>query len=148
MYDDDILAWSEQQAALLRRVAAGETINAAVDWANVIEEVESVGRSELRACESLLRQALVHLLKMRAWPASKSNTHWRAEGRGFLFGAGRAFSPSMRSRIDLPDIYRSALEQVGDEVDESGAPGALPDACPFTLDALLAGDLPALEAGS
>ena len=44
LYDDDILEWSEQQAALLRRVAAGERLNdASPDWANIIEEVESVG---------------------------------------------------------------------------------------------------------
>jgi Domain of unknown function DUF29 len=34
-----------------------------VDWANVVEEIESVGRSELRACVSLLLQALIHMLK-------------------------------------------------------------------------------------
>ena len=36
-YDTDILIWSERQAALLRRVAAGERVNDQVDWENVIE---------------------------------------------------------------------------------------------------------------
>ena len=40
-YDTDILDWSERQAALLRRLANGERVNDAVDWPNVIEEVES-----------------------------------------------------------------------------------------------------------
>ncbi len=44
LYDADTLTWSERQAALLRRLAAGERVNADLDWANVIEEVESVGR--------------------------------------------------------------------------------------------------------
>src|SRR5438270_13014652 len=44
-YDTDILTWSERQAALLRRIAAGERINDEVDWPNVVEEIESVGRS-------------------------------------------------------------------------------------------------------
>ena len=35
LYGRDALAWSEQQAALLRRLAAGERLNEAVDWANV-----------------------------------------------------------------------------------------------------------------
>jgi hypothetical protein len=44
IYDTDILTWSERQAALLRRMAAGERINDQVNWQNVIEEIESVGR--------------------------------------------------------------------------------------------------------
>lgn len=144
LYDRDVLAWSEHQATLLRRLAAGERVNQSVDWTNVIDEVESLGRSELRSCESLLRQALVHLLKQHAWPASRSAVHWRAEIVGFLFDAGRAFSPSMTQRIDLGELYRRALQQARAEADESGLPGPLPDACPFTLAQLLAGDVAAL----
>ncbi len=44
MYDTDVLIWSEQQAQLLRRLAAGERVNDLIDWQNVIEEVDSVGR--------------------------------------------------------------------------------------------------------
>ena len=146
LYERDVLAWSERQATLLRRLATGERLNETVDWTNVIDEVETVGRSELHACESLLRQALVHLLKMHAWPASRSAGHWRAETRGFLFGAGRSFSSSMRQRINLIDIYQSALAQVRDDVDDAGEPSTLPDVCPFTLDHLLAGNVAELIA--
>jgi len=84
LYDRDVLIWSEQQAELLRRLAAGERVNDAVDWTNLIEEVQSVGRSELHACSSLLAHALVHLLKLRAWPSSQAAAHWRGEVVGFL----------------------------------------------------------------
>ncbi len=43
LYGDDILLWSERQAALLRRMGAGERVNDLVDWENVAEEIESVG---------------------------------------------------------------------------------------------------------
>jgi len=146
LYERDTLAWSVHQAALLRRLAAGERLNEAVDWPHIIEEVESVGRSELRACESLLRQALLHLLKMQAWPGSRSARHWRAEARGFLFEAARAFSPSMRQRIDVAGLYRSARQQVLDDHDDAGPPAVLPDHCAVTLDGLLAGDVDDLSA--
>ena len=45
LYDTDALAWSEQQADLLRRLAGGERLNEAVDWPNVIEEVADAGLS-------------------------------------------------------------------------------------------------------
>jgi len=68
-YDSDILTWSERQATLLRRIAGGERVNDAdIDWPNIAEEIESVGRSELRATESLILQALVHKINAAAWP--------------------------------------------------------------------------------
>jgi hypothetical protein len=66
-YDDDILAWSEQQGALLRHHAAGERVNSAeLDWPNIAEEIESVGRSELSAVRSLLTQLLANTMKAEA----------------------------------------------------------------------------------
>ena len=53
LYDRDVLAWSENQAALLRRVARGERVND-VDWAHVVEEIEDVGKSEKRELQSRL----------------------------------------------------------------------------------------------
>ena len=49
LYERDALAWAERQAALLRRLASGERLNETVDWPNVIDEVEDVGLSDLRA---------------------------------------------------------------------------------------------------
>ena len=96
LYEQDALAWAEQQAALLRRLAAGEGVNEAVDWANVIEEVQDVGLSELRACRSLLQQAMAHLLKLHAWPNSRTAGHWTVEAGALLDDAEQRFSPSMR----------------------------------------------------
>ena len=138
LYERDILAWSEEQARLLQRLAAGEPgVNAAVDWPNLIEEVEAVGRSELRACESLLLQAMIHLLKLHAWPGSRSVEHWEDEVWGFLDGARRAFSPSMAQRMDLEQEFRRAVRRMGASRDDSGDPRPLPRICPFTLGGLL-----------
>jgi hypothetical protein len=41
LYEDDILLWSEHQAEALRRRATNE-----IDWENVAEEIEAIGRSE------------------------------------------------------------------------------------------------------
>ncbi len=38
LYEQDMLAWTEQQADMLRRLVAGEQVNEAIDWPNVIEE--------------------------------------------------------------------------------------------------------------
>ena len=141
LYDTDALAWSEQQADLLRRLAAGEPLNEAVDWANVIEEVGDVGLSLLRACESLLQQAMANLLKLHAWPASQLAEKWLDKTGTYLDDAELQFAPSMRQRISLDELYETALRRVQQATDRMGAPRPLPQACPFTLDELLAGDV-------
>ena len=144
LYERDALAWAEQQAELLHRLAAGERLNEAVDWPNVIEEVRDVGLSELRACQSLLRQAMVHLLKLHAWLDSRAAAHWYDGAGVFLDGAADRFTPSMRQRIDLGALYAKALRRAQAARETSGSPRPLPKACPFTLDELLVGDVAAL----
>jgi Domain of unknown function DUF29 len=75
-YDTDILEWSERQAALLRRMAAGEGVNDQVDWEHVAEEIESVGASERRELTSKIRAVLEHLMKLEASPATMPRTGW------------------------------------------------------------------------
>lgn len=136
LYERDALAWAEQQAALLNRMAAGERLNEAVDWPNVIEEVRDVGLAQLTACRSLLRQAMLHLLKLHAWPDSPAAAHWRSEVRTFLVDAEDRFTPSMRQRIDLGELYAKALYLMREEIDASSKARPLPEACLFTLDEL------------
>jgi hypothetical protein len=137
-YETDIVIWSEEQAALLRRLAAGERLNSeSLDWPNIIEEIESVGNEQVRAVESLLFQAFVHDLKAEAWPASRDVPHWRAEARTFRAQAALRFAPSMRQRIDITKLYSKALRVLPDTVDgQPGLPVAL--TCPLRLDELLA----------
>ena len=138
LYDDDILLWSERQAALLRQ-HAGAAANDAIDWPNIIEEIESVGNEQRFQVESNLVQALIHMLKATAWPLSRDVPHWQAEARVFRSNAERRFTPSMRQRLDLDRIYRRALRGLPDTIDGQ-PPLPVPGVCPVTLDELLSDD--------
>ena len=136
-YDADILIWSERQAELLRRRAAGELVNEAeLDWSNLAEEIEDVGSNRLDAVASLLTQALRHMLKAEAWPLSRDEPSWRADAIDFRRQARRRFVPSMRQKIDLTELYADALAAVPDTIDGQ-PPLPLPQVCPVTLDELL-----------
>ncbi len=137
LYDADILLWSERQRDLLRRVAAGDAVNETPDWQNIIDEIESVGNEQLHAVESLLRQALVHMLKAQAWPQSRDAPHRLSEARGFRADAADRFAPSMRQRINLARIYQKALRIMPDTIDGQ-PPLPVPAECPVILDELLA----------
>jgi hypothetical protein len=139
-YDIDILEWSEHQASLLRRRATGELVNDAnLDWSNIAEEVEDVGRSSLRACRSLLLQALLYDLKAKAWPVSRNVPHWHSEARVARINAADAYALSIRHRIDVQQLYAKAVRAMPDTIDGQ-PPLPVPTVCPITLDSLLADD--------
>ncbi|QYU67758.1 DUF29 domain-containing protein [Leptolyngbya sp. 15MV] len=109
LYHRDFVAWSQAQADRLRRLAAGERVND-LDWANLIEEVEDLGRSQVQAVESLLVQALIHAMKIAAWPEHPARGHWRGELIAFLNNARRRYTPSMARVLHIEEIYADALE--------------------------------------
>jgi hypothetical protein len=77
-YDTDVYAWSERQGALLRRLAAGERVNDAdLDWPNIAEEIETVGRSERSALSSHIANVLEHLMKLEASAATEPRGGWQ-----------------------------------------------------------------------
>lgn len=142
LYDQDVLLWSEQQGALLRRRAAGELVNEqSLDWANIAEEIESVGREQLHAVISHLRLALLHDLKAQAWPSSRDVPHWRAEARSHRGEALDRYTPSMAQKIDIEKLYRRARHGMPTSVD-GVAPLPTPDACPMTLAELIREEQP------
>jgi hypothetical protein len=54
LYEEDVYAWSEQQAAVLRRLARRRDRPNELDLAHIAEEIEDVGASQLRAAKSLI----------------------------------------------------------------------------------------------
>ena len=78
-YDSDVYAWSQRQGDLLRRLAAGERVNDVdLDWPNIAEEIETVGRSERTAVASHIANIIEHLIKLQASPATAPRAGWQA----------------------------------------------------------------------
>src|SRR5258706_6861530 len=70
LYDQDFYAWTQQQAALLR-----DQKTQALDFANLAEEIESLGRSDKRELGNRLRILVLHLLKWRYQPDRHPGSH-------------------------------------------------------------------------
>lgn len=141
-YEDDLFAWTQEQAALLRAHAAD-----AIDWENLAEELESMGGRDRRELKSRLRVILLHLLKWQAQPARRGSS-WRKslrtqrrKIRDLL-----AQSPSLRREVPslLPEAYADAIK---DAVDETGLRAEVfPGACPYRPEQVLDEDhLPATD---
>jgi hypothetical protein len=75
LYKEDFVRWTEQQAAALRD-AAGLTTNLPLDWENLAEEIDSLGRSLKHELRSRLMVILEHLLKLEYSPATDPRRGW------------------------------------------------------------------------
>ena len=132
-YEDDIVGWSEDQAARLRRLAASEArpAGAGVDWPNVIEEVEAVGRFCLSTVRAKATTALLRVLMVHGWPDHPEAGRWLDAALGDLVEA-RAFSdPGMEGRLDLGEAYRHARREAEGLRMGGRPPRPLPAAIPL-----------------
>ncbi len=122
----DFYAWTRRQGALLRRLAAGERVNDAdLDWPNIAEEIETLGRSERGAVASCIRNVIEHLMKLEAAPATDPRPGWRATVRRQRIELERLLdeNPSLKPAVDKmitqerPRAHRlvlASLEEYGE----------------------------------
>jgi hypothetical protein len=130
LYDTDLYAWANEQAALLR---AGRLSEADIE--NIAEEIESMARSEKRELTSRLTVLLVHLLKWRYQPALQSHS-WRQtiEQQRMKLEDHLGENPSLKSQLDeiMAKSYR--LARVDAEHETGLLRKSFPPTCPFTFD--------------
>jgi hypothetical protein len=139
-YDEDFFAWTQDQASALRGLPAA-TIGNRVDVVHIAEEIEDLGKRDIREVESYVRQLLTHLLKLAALPDARERPHWIAEAEEFQARAAETFRPSMAQLVDLDrawNLARRAASSVASEM--GGTPLAAAGKCPFDLAALVATD--------
>ena len=72
LYETDFYAWTQQQAKLLKTKTWDE-----LDTANLVEEIESLGRKERQELRNRLGVLIGHLLKWQYQPHRRSNS-WLA----------------------------------------------------------------------
>ena len=103
-YEDDAYGWSLAQAALIRDQRLSE-----VDWNNVAEEIESVGRSERRSLESHLTQLLLHMMKWDAQPQRRGKS-WFVSIENHRADALRDLRDNPSLKPVLGEIFADAQE--------------------------------------
>ena len=68
-YDEDFFLWSQEQAARIRALRPNS-----LDWENVAEEIESLGRRDRRQIGTRLARLVQHLLKWGYQPERRSRS--------------------------------------------------------------------------
>jgi hypothetical protein len=128
-YETDFYTWTQQQAAFLK---SGQFSN--IDLDNLIEEIESMGRSEKRELESRLTVLLQHLLKWKYQPVRRSRS-WELsiDEQRIQFMKVLKDNPGLKSTLHeaLVDSYQLAVIKAAKEtrLDKT----AFPAECPWSL---------------
>ncbi|NOQ64071.1 MAG: DUF29 family protein [Methyloprofundus sp.] len=132
-YDTDFYGWTQEQAALLKTGQLAE-----LDIANLLEEVETMGRSEKRELDSRLTVLLVHLLKWQYQPVRRGRS-WQLtiEGQRLNFSETLSENPSLKPQLDtiLKKAYAKSLIKASQEtlLDKQ----TFPNTCPWTYAQIL-----------
>ena len=147
LYNEDIYAWAEQQALVLRRLAVLNGLPNELDIEHVAAEIEDVGRSELREVKGLIRLILTHLVLLDLEQNGDAGRHWRGEIITWRSDLLDAITPAMRSKLDLDAIWHRALHDAKAKYalhNEAASDNVLSHLrwdstrCPLTLDEICA----------
>jgi Domain of unknown function DUF29 len=136
LYDQDYVQWIE---ATLQELRSRNYEN--VDWENLLEEIEDMGKRERQAIRSNLVIVLLHLLKWQFKPEHRTGS-WAAsitEHRRRILDS-LDDSPSLKSAIadGLEKCYKSARKQAHQET--GLALNIFPPECPYALEEILDDD--------
>ena len=128
-YEKDFYSWTQEQAELLKHGRFSD-----LDIANLIEEVESMGRSEKRELESRLTILLLHLLKWKYQDVRRGRS-WQLsiDEQRIQFEKTLNENPGLKPALDqiIKDAYKLAVIKAARETKISKS--IFPESCPWTL---------------
>lgn len=138
LYEQDLYAWTQEQATVLRAQKWHD-----LDYENLAEEIESLGRGQKRELESRLEVLVMHLLKWRYQPAGRLAGHsWLSTIRTQRSNLRLLLrdNPSLRPQVAalVADSYPEARAQAAGETRLLLA--TFPEVCPWTPQQVLDGD--------
>jgi len=143
LYESDFYGWTLQQAEALRSRNMSE-----LDFENLLEEMEAMGRSEKRGLKNRLVILLIHILKWQYQPERQGNS-WKLTIRNQREEVLELLeeNPSLKPRIDsvLESAWKKALRETEKEtkMDRSSFPAQ----CPWSFDEVMDDDFwPDLQA--
>lgn len=144
LYKTDFYGWTQEQAAKLRKLLV-ERVNLDLDVENILEEIDSLGRSDYHQLVSRIEEIAIHLLKLHYSTLLECERLWKNSVRGQRTRIAKLLrqSPSLKPRLReaLDAGYEDALRHFSDDkLIELGMPERLPETSPFDVEDCLTDD--------
>ncbi|MDQ3374983.1 MAG: DUF29 domain-containing protein [Acidobacteriota bacterium] len=133
LYQADYYGWLQENAQLIREKRFSE-----LDVDNIIEELESMGKSEKRELSNRLTVLLMHLLKWQ-YQSVKRSTSWRNTIAVQRIDIRELLEDSPSLRREVADKIAVAYEKavLAAEVETGIEKQNFPSACPFSFEQIL-----------
>ena len=105
-YEEDYYLWTQIMVENLRNQNYLD-----IDWDNLIEEIDDMGKSQKCAIESLLLRLTEHLLKLKYWESERERNqkYWQSEVVNFRVLLNKRLKDSPSLKAKLPEIYAEIL---------------------------------------
>lgn len=137
LYDRDFVAWTEEQASVIRRDRT-RLAGRGVDAEHVAEEIEDMGKRERRELESRLLGIVVHLLKWQFQPTHRGES-WIATLNEQRLQVAKLLrdSPSLVPGAtailaeDYPRARRNAALETRQPIE------TFPERCPYSVEQII-----------
>ena len=136
LYEHDYYGWTNTQVQALRDREISR-----LDWENLAEEVEDLGKAERHRLESHLESLLMHLLKWE-YQLQRRSRSWSNSIREHRFRIQRVLRDNPSLKASLPEVFADSYEAARFAAEnETGQDlSALPESCPWSLDDALRSD--------
>lgn len=135
-YDKDVYGWAVYTAQLLKDKKMDQ-----VDFENIIEQIEALGRSLEMQLTYRLSLVLMHLLKWQYQPTLQGKS-WQVTLREQRRASRRIIdkNPSLKAKINecLFEAYEDAIDET---IKETGLDEKIfPSSCPYTFEQIMNDD--------
>lgn len=111
LYDQDFNLWVEK---IKQKIQDRNFVD--MDWDNLLDEIDDMGKSEKRSLESYLQRLIEHIFKLKYWESERERNyrHWCAEVANFRNQIKRLLkrNPSFKNYLEeiYPEIFVEVLQ--------------------------------------
>jgi ribosomal protein L29 len=132
-YEQDLVAWANEQARLLR---AGRFDQ--LDLEHLAEEIEDVGKSEQRELANRMAILLAHLLKWQMQPERRGSS-WTITIRNQRRAIARALeeTPSLKGKLADARWWDAVWGDAADLAAREAGLSEFAENCPWTVDEVM-----------
>ncbi len=109
LYDLDFNLWIEK---VKQKIQERDFID--MDWDNLLDEIDDMGKSEKRSLESYLQRLIEHTLKLQYWQEERKRNyrHWQAEVANFRNQINRLLKRNPSFKNYMTEIYPEIFSEV------------------------------------
>jgi hypothetical protein len=132
--EQDFYAWTQKQAQLLRTGKLDE-----IDWQNIAEEIEDMGRSEKRQLESRLEILIMHLLKWQFQPNLRSRS-WQLTIKEQRLRLEKLLQENPSLQGNLMEVIAKVYPLASLSAERETGLSLFPEVCPYHVTEILLDD--------